>query len=125
MFTILFYEDAKGDCPVLDLLKELAASTGKDSRVRLKKIQDYINILAEYGTQAGVPYMKHLEGDLWEIRPLRDRIFFAGAVNGKFVLLHHFVKKTQKTPKREIEQAERELKHFIEQGGFDDDEEEV
>jgi phage-related protein len=43
-------------------------------------------------------------------------------VNGKFVLLHHFMKKTQKTPPREIEQAERELKDFVARGGFDDDE---
>lgn len=31
-----------------------------------------------------------------------------------FVLLHHFIKKTQKTPKREIDQAKRYLKDFKE-----------
>ena len=47
--------------------------------------------------------MKHLEGDIWELRPLRDRILFAAWVGDSFVLLHHFVKKTQKTPQREID----------------------
>ena len=60
----------------------------------------------------GEPYMKHLNGDIWEIRPLRDRILFAGVIDGKYVLLHQFMKKTQKTPPREIEQAKRELADF-------------
>ena len=42
------------------------------------------------------------------------RILFAGWVEGSFILLHSFVKKTQKTPKREIEQAKRELEDFKE-----------
>ncbi|MBR3186480.1 MAG: type II toxin-antitoxin system RelE/ParE family toxin [Lachnospiraceae bacterium] len=42
-------------------------------------------------------------GEIWELRPLRNRILFAAWVNDSFVLLSHFMKKTQKTPKREIE----------------------
>lgn len=122
MFTILFYVDAQGNSPVLEMIDELSNTPGKESRVRLNKVMDYISILEANGKQAGMPYMKHLQGDIWEIRPLRDRVLFAGAVNGKFVLLHHFMKKTQKTPPREIEQAERELKDFVARGGFDDDE---
>jgi len=45
---------------------------------------------------------------------LQDRFFFFCFKGDKFVLLHHFVKKTQKTPAREIEQAKRNLKDFIE-----------
>ena len=37
-------------------------------------------------------------------------------LDGSFVLLHHFVKKTQKTPRREIEKAKRELKDLKERG---------
>lgn len=62
--------------------------------------------------------MKHLEGKLWELRPLRDRILFVGWVGGDYVLLHVFMKKTQKTPVREIEKARRELEDLIERGGF-------
>lgn len=40
-------------------------------------------------------------------------IFFYWKDN-KFILLHHFVKKTQKTPQREIEQAAKNLKDFLE-----------
>lgn len=44
-----------------------------------------------------------LDGEIWELRPIRDRILFARLMDGRFVLLHQFMKKTQKTPKREIQ----------------------
>lgn len=73
-------------------------------------------MLQTYGTQAGEPYVKHLGGELWELRPLRDRIIFVGWVNGSYVFLHQFMKKTQKTPTREIEQARRELEDLKTRG---------
>ena len=75
-----------------------------------------IKILKEYGTGAGQPYVKHLDGEIWELRPLRDRVLFVAWHNGSYVLLHTFMKKTQKTPPREIEQAKRELADLIERG---------
>lgn len=118
MNEIIFYEDEKGNNPVLELLRKLNSGNGKENRVRLKKIQEYIKVLKTYGNTAGEPYMKHLEGDIWELRPMRDRVLFAGIVGGNFVLLHHFVKKTQKTPRREIEKAQKELTHFKERSGI-------
>lgn len=41
--------------------------------------------------------------------PLRDRILFAAWIDGQFVLLHQFMKTTQKTPKREIDRAQAYL----------------
>ncbi|MGE9959188.1 type II toxin-antitoxin system RelE/ParE family toxin [Cloacibacillus porcorum] len=61
---------------------------------------------------AGMPYMRHLEGEIWELRPIRDRILFAGFVDGTFILLHSFMKQSQKTPPEEIAQAKRELEDF-------------
>ena len=121
MHEIHFYKDAKGIVPVLDYIKELAAKSDKDSRIKLNKIRDYVKILSEHGTGAGEPYIKHLGGDIWELRPLRDRILFVGWVNGSYVLLHHFMKKTQKTPAREIEKAKQELADLKERG-IDDEE---
>ena len=64
--------------------------------------------------------MKHLEGDIWELRPLSDRILFVGWADNRFVLLHHFVKKTPKTPRREIERAQRNFADFMERGEDDE-----
>ena len=114
--TIYFYRDKNGKEPVLEYLKELLRQNGKDSRIKAAKIQDYINILSEHGTKIGEPYIKHIDGEIWELRPLRDRIFFVAWVNNSFVLLHHFMKKTQKTPSKEIEKAKRELNDLKERG---------
>lgn len=114
LFEIVFYSDNTGNEPVYDYMKELQSNTSKDSRIKLHKIQDYIKALSAYGVSIGEPYVKHLDGDIWELRPIRDRILFAGWAQGRYVLLHQFVKKTQKTPTREIEKAKRELLDFME-----------
>ncbi|MDZ5724784.1 type II toxin-antitoxin system RelE/ParE family toxin [Acetobacterium sp. K1/6] len=38
--------------------------------------------------------VKHIDGDIWELRPLADRIFFFYWKDNTFVLLHYFHKKT-------------------------------
>ena len=116
MHKIFFYRDKNGNEPIAKYIAGLAQKKDKDSRIKLNKIRDYIKVLSEYGTQAGEPYIKHLDGEIWELRPLRDRILFVGWVNGGYVLLHQFMKKTQKTPAREIEKAKRELADLIERG---------
>ena len=63
------------------------------------------------------PYIKHLDGEIWELRPIRNRILFVAYTENEFILLHHFIKKTQKTPQAEINQAKRNMKDFIERSG--------
>lgn len=89
------------------------------AREVISYLRDYVKILSEFGISCGEPYIKHLDGDIWELRPMKDRILFAGHLGDSFVLLHHFVKKTQKTPVREIEKAKREFKDFIERSRGD------
>ena len=112
LIRTLIYKDRKGRQPVLEFMEGLAASSGKDARINLRKIGSYITLLDKHGLSIGEPYIKHLRGEIWELRPLRNRVLFAALVEGKFVLLHVFLKKTQKTPIAEIEKAERELKDF-------------
>lgn len=105
----------------MDYIKELAGRRDKNSRIKSRKIQEYLNALREYGLQLKEPYIKHIDGDIWELRPLSDRFFFVGWTGGSFVILHYFVKKTQKTPLREIEQAKRELADLKERGVSEDE----
>ena len=120
MHKIHFYKDKNGNEPILEYLRKLSRKKDKDSRIKANKINDYIEVLSRYGTQAGEPYIKHLDGEIWELRPLRDRILFVAWHNRSYVLLHSFMKKTQKTPAREIEKAKRELADLIERG-FDNE----
>ena len=112
MYQIAFYHDKNGYTPVLDYINQLSRRNDKDSRIKYNKIREYIKILQDFGTTAGEPYIKHLEGELWELRPLRDRIFFAAWIDNSFVILHYFTKKTRKTPQRELDKAYRELEDF-------------
>jgi len=121
LHNIHYLRDAKGRSDVEDYLRELSVKRDKDSRIKLNKIHEYIEALSEYGTAIGLPKVKHLTGELWELRPLRDRIIFVAWIDNSFVLLHHFMKTTQKTPSREIEQAKRELAYLKERGLYDEE----
>ena len=119
MHEIIFYEDSSGKNPVREYMRELEKSKSKDSRIKLNKINDYIQALSVYGVaELSENYVKHLDGEIWELRPICDRILFAGVVGGRYVLLHQFMKQTQKTPAREIEKAKRELADFRERSGL-------
>ncbi len=119
MYEIVLYHDRNGKSQILDFLIDLTRKSGKDARINANKVNDYIQALAVYGTYIGEPVCKHLDGDIWELRPLSNRILFAGLVDGKFILLHQFKKRTQKTPKREIERATKELEDYIERSNDD------
>lgn len=56
---------------------------------------------------------KHLEDGIWELRPGNNRVFYFFYENNTFVLLHQFRKKSQKTPKREIEKAKSERIDYL------------
>lgn len=116
MFDLIFYRDTSGKSEIVDYLDALQNISNKDKHARInrQKILAYMAALSEHGTRLGEPFVKHLVGDIWEPRPLRNRIFFFCWKGNQIVLLHHFLKKSQKTPKRELEQAIRNRKDFLE-----------
>lgn len=114
MYKAIFYKDSHGREPVFEYLQWLEGQNTKDARIRKTKIRAYIKALEESGLPLTVDVCKHLDGEIWELRPVKDRVLFAGWNNGLFVLLHCFEKKGQKTPKREIDKAKREFADFKE-----------
>lgn len=117
MYKIHFYRDENGKSQLIEYLIQLVRKQDKDSQLKFSKISGYIRKLGENGFSLGMPYIRHLDGNIWELRPMRDRILFAAwSEDGGFVLLHQFMKQTQKTPQREIEKAKREYKDFLERG---------
>ena len=116
MYKIFIFKDRRGNRPIAEYIKKLSKKTDKDSRIKSEKINDYLVALQKGGVQLGEPYIKHLKGEIWELRPLKDRILFAAWDGKSFILLHHFIKKTQKTPPQEIKQAERNLADIKERG---------
>ena len=116
MYEIEFYEDINGKSEIADYIKELnqKSAANKESRINFNKIVAFFDLLEEFGTRVGAPVTKHLDGEIWELRPLKNRFLYAYYKDNKFIILHYFIKKTQKTPGREFEQAKRNLQDYLE-----------
>ena len=98
-----FFENLAGEMPVRTWLRSLS---DEDRKI----VGDDIRT-AEYGWPVGMPLCRSLTGHkgLWEIRSNLTngriaRVLFC-THDGKMLLLHGFIKKTQQTPAREIEIA--------------------
>jgi len=119
MYKVEVYEDRNGESEIENYIDELKNqyNTSKDSRIKYNKIISYVRLLKEKGTALRAPYVKHLQDDIWELRPLRDRVLFAYWKDNTFILLTLFMKDTKKTPPREIERAKITLQDFIKRSG--------
>ncbi|HJV64224.1 MAG TPA: type II toxin-antitoxin system RelE/ParE family toxin [Geomonas sp.] len=84
----------------------------KGLQARLVRITDLIEL---YGLEhLGMPYLRHLQGKLWEIRGKGQsgiaRALYVAKIGNKVIILRVFVKKTQKTPPGEIALAMSRMK---------------
>lgn len=115
MFNVEFYETQDGKSQIWEFLEDLRikAATSKDARIQHKQASLYIELLQQNGTHLNENITKHLEDGIWELRPGNNRVFYFFFQDSTFVLLHQFRKKTQKTPKREIEKAKRERDDYL------------
>ena len=119
MYEIDSYKTASGKDEIFEYLTELGkkAQTDKSARILANKIDLYFRLFRKNGTRVGMPVTRHIEDDIWELRTIDERIFYAHWTGNKFILLHHFHKKSNKTPPLEIEQAKRNLKDWMERNG--------
>ena len=115
MYTVEFYETRDGQCPVWEFLEDLRikSASNKDASIQHKQASLYIELLQQNGTRLNDNITKHLEDGIWELRPGNNRVFYFFYENNTFVLLHQFRKKSQKTPKREIEKAKSERIDYL------------
>jgi len=101
-----FYRTASGREPVREWLKGLPA---QDRRILGEDIKD-----VEFAWPLGLPLVRSLGQDLWEVRSSLTggrtaRVIFC-ITEGRMVLLNGFIKKTQKTPSREMELALKRMR---------------
>lgn len=110
MHRIILYTTRRGDSPIDDFLDTL------DVKARAK-VSVFIDLLAQEGHRLLRPYADAVRGKIRELRiPYRTnqyRILYFFFQKDFIVLVHGFAKKTQEIPKREIEQAERNMQDFI------------
>lgn len=119
MYKIEFYETSAGDCDIREFLNSLKAKlqTSKDARIQFKQLSYYIELLEQNGTMLPENITKQITDNIWELRPGNNRVFYFFYQDDTYVLLHHFRKKSQKTPKREINRAENERIDYLKQKG--------
>ena len=101
---VRFYRTTAGTEPVREWLKALPPEERKTIGYDLKT--------AQYGWPLGMPLIRKLETGLWEVRSrLPDRIArVIFTVEGDtMVLLHGFIKQSQKTPPQDLQTARQRL----------------
>ena len=102
--SVRFYTTSNGNEPVREWLKEL-------SRVERQIIGNDIKT-AQYGWPLGMPLIRKLDKGLWEVRSKLEnrisRVIFT-VYDNKMILLHGFIKKSQKTPVNELRIAKQRL----------------
>jgi phage-related protein len=102
---VSFYATSAGNEPVREWLKNL-------SKADRQVIGDDIAYV-QYKWPIGKPRVDHLRGSVWEVRSKLDnriaRVLFA-VESGRMLLLHGFIKKTQRTDTDDIDLASKRLK---------------
>ena len=111
---VKFYRQISGKEPVREWLKSLSDTDKKSIGEDIKT--------AQWGWPLGMPLVRNLKnGGLWEIRTNLDnrisRVIFC-MYEANIILLHGFIKKTQKTPNADIELAKRRMLEI--KGGYYD-----
>ncbi len=106
-WRIEYYEDHRGIKPVEAYIDSLPV----EKQANIMRVFDLVE---EFGIQLGEPYLKHIKGKVWEMRPGSERILYFTFTGKKFVLLNGFTKKTRKTPKKEIKIAQKRKKDYEE-----------
>ena len=75
------------------------------------------DLMLEFGPALGMPHTRAMGGGLFELRVKGQegivRVFYGTATAQRIVMLHVFIKKSQKTPRRELEIARRRLQEVL------------
>ena len=101
---VVFFRLDSGREPVREWLRDMSRDNRKTLGEDIKTLQ--------FGWPVGMPLARKMDDDLWELRSTISsgiaRTFFT-VYQKKIVLLHGFVKKSQKTPSNELATAKRRL----------------
>ncbi|MBO4537496.1 MAG: type II toxin-antitoxin system RelE/ParE family toxin [Erysipelotrichaceae bacterium] len=114
MFVIECYQEIDGTCPVEEFMRRL----DKKTKAKIEMIMD---LLEEYGNGVGEPYSKYLKDGIFKIRASYNsnavRILYFFYYGKRIIMTNGFVKKTRKTPPKEIEVAKMRRQRFLNRGG--------
>ena len=109
-FQVEFYDTEDGRTPTQEFLDSLEPKMNA-------KMVGLMEILEEKGYSLREPYSAPLEDGIFELRATQgsniSRALFFFYVEGRIVITHGFIKKTQKTPRAQIELAKKYRADFL------------
>ena len=80
------------------------------------------DLMLEFGSNPGLPHTKPIESNLFELRVKSKEgiamVFFCTKIGKKIIMLHSFIKKSQKTPKKELKIAKSRTSEVMEDETF-------
>lgn len=105
ILAVAFFRTETGREPVREWLKSLPREERRIIGEDIKTVQ--------FGWPLGMPLVRKLDAKLWEVRSRLPghiaRVMFTSAA-GRMILLHGFIKKSQKTPMEDLELAKNRLR---------------
>ena len=107
-WVVKFFQTSRGDFPVVDFIR-------KQDKATHAKVARSIQLLADSGPFLKPPYVKKMNSALYELRisgKVTVRIFYTMS-NNRYYLLHAFIKKSQKTPRKEFNIAVDRVKEIV------------
>ncbi len=108
-WEIVFYTTPRGDSPVEAFLDSI------DNMEALEAVVDAFDLIQEFGVGPHLGRLcRHIEGELWELKPDRVRLFYCCYTGRRVVVLHGYWKQSQRAPKREIRTALRRWSDWLE-----------
>lgn len=110
MTKVIYYTTTNGQNPARVFIESLQER-------QQRKIIRLLTSIQMYGLTTAITHVKKLTGtELWEIRILGQdniRVFYASVLTDSILVLHGFIKKSQQTPRKEIETALNRLKDWL------------
>ena len=105
-WTVEYYETEAG----ISVVEEEIESFGGKVFARVLRT---VSLLEEFGLTLGAEYVSHVRGKIWELKVSRYRVLYFAFTGRRFVLLSAFIKKTKKTPNKEILTAKYRMDDYI------------
>jgi phage-related protein len=105
-WSAVYYETPDGEAVVENEMRDFGAKP-------FARILRTVELLEEFGIGLDEDYVEQVEGKIWELRISRYRVLYFAFHGKQFVLLRAFMKKTRKTPRKEIKIAQKRLDDYV------------
>ena len=110
MWEVTYYKTSSGRVPVLDYIESQETE-------RIAKIRNAFRLLREFGIGESQLDTRKIKGKkdkkLYELKISSSRIIYFIVSEKKFVLVHGFTKKSNKTPKKELSTARKRMRDYF------------